>query len=61
MALRNPYEYVTKGYPSLARADFLLVVIWLLIDTLYNVLLLCSCLRGHNYKVKESWGFTASG
>ena len=38
MALRSPYKYVTKGYPSLDRADFLLVVIWLLIDILYNVL-----------------------
>ena len=38
MALRSPYEYVTKWYPSLARAEFLLVVIWLLIDTLSNVL-----------------------
>ena len=38
MALCSPYEYVTKGYPSLARAEFLQVVIWLLIDTLYNVL-----------------------
>ena len=38
MALRSPYEYVTKGYPSLARVEFLLVVIWLLIDTLYDVL-----------------------
>ena len=38
MALRSPYEYMTKEYPSLARVEFLLVVIWLLIDTLYNVL-----------------------
>ena len=34
MALRSPYEYVTKGFLT----EFLLVVIWLLIDTLYNVL-----------------------
>ena len=43
MALRSPYEYMIKGYPSLARAEYLLMVIWPLIDILYNVLLNPQC------------------